>query len=141
MINLNELLGSEESKLSFMRGLIYLAKADGEIDESEKVFFTQAAATLNMNENSMAQVNERIESADNELVLNFDDKKQSLFLIREAIQLCYVDGKYDDNEKSAIAEMSRQLNVSTSKVNEIENWVIEGINWSRRGESIIELED
>ena len=39
-----------------------------------------------------------------------------------------------------IAEMSKVLAIKPNVVDEIEKWVLEGIEWSKRGEKLLELE-
>ncbi len=141
MLNVNELLATETAKFSFIKGLIYIAKSDGIIEESEKIFFTQAAENIGLDKSYTYKIKSLIDSNNNDIDLDFDNESQALFLIREAIQLCYVDGQYAETERKAIDNIAKHLDIKTEKVERIERWVEEGMAWSKRGLLLLELED
>jgi|LGOV01.1.fsa_nt_gb tellurite resistance protein len=139
-MEIKEILNSQNSKLNFMKGLIYLSKADGAIEESEFDFFNSAAVGIGLQHEFISQVNDLIVAEENSISIEFENTQQSLFFIREAMQLCYVDGNYDENEKKALNEISSQLSIKQETLDIIESWVIEGINWSKRGNDLLILE-
>lgn len=136
-MNINEILNSTNSKKNFLKGLILISKTDG-VEEEEKVFFEQAGMALQLDQNSIEEIESFWNKSDIEI--EFENKQQSLFFLREAIQLCYVDNGYTDNEKCMILKLAKMLEVNEEIVNKIEEWVVEGIKWSKKGEQIINME-
>lgn len=137
---LNQIYVTEDNKLNFLKGLINLAKVDGVIEENEIAIVRNVAISMGLDAEKIENIEKEARSKENEIKLSFDTKQQSLLLIREGIQLCYVDGKYDEKEKEMIKEISSQLDISWDSINRIEEWVKEGIAWSNRGLDLLNLE-
>ena len=140
MIDLNQVFKTEELKVNFLKGLLNIAKADGNVADEELFFFKNAAISLEISEE---QINELIAiavSIDNAIDLNFENKQQAIMLLREGIQLCYIDNKYGEKERQIIANIAKHLKVSTNTLDKIEHWVSEGINWIDRGNDLLTLE-
>lgn len=139
MINANQILDTAQAKINFMKGIINLAKVEG-IHENEIVLFNQAMAALGLSEETILELDDLIRDEENIVEVEFDSKKQGLFFLKEGIQLCYVDGHYGDKEKELIREKAFKLGISLEHVHKIEEWVLEGIEWSNRGDQLLELE-
>lgn len=139
MLSINEVLTTNEAKENFMGGIVNLAKADGAIDDSEKQFFLNAAVSLGWEE-KIDELNESLNSVENVIDIEFNSRKESLFFFKEALQLVYLDDKYDEEEKKVINEIRKQLDIEKEVVDEIENWVLEGMEWVKKGEKLIEME-
>jgi len=140
MIDLNQVFQTEELKVNFLKGLLNIAKADGIVADEELLFFKNAAISLAISED---QINELITiavSMENVIDLNFENKQQAIMLLREGIQLCYIDSKYGEKEKRIINNIAKHLNVSINTLDKIEHWVTEGINWIDRGNDLLSLE-
>lgn len=137
-MDINEILKTEESRKSFLIGLVFLSKVDG-VDESEKVFFENAAASLRLSEEARAEVNL---SWDQEVMpeIKFEDKKASLFFMIQAIQLSNVDNFYSEAEKEYIYNVAKKLKISNDSVRKIEAWVEEGLKWQAKGNELLSLE-
>lgn len=138
---LNEIYVSNHSKMSFLKGLINLAKVDGQIEESEIDILKNVAITMGLDYENIITLEMDARSDQNLIELNFDNKKQALLLIREGIQLCYIDGKYEASEKRMINIFAEILKISDVSVHKVESWVKEGIEWSDRGKLLLDLED
>lgn len=137
-MNINEILKTEESRKNFLIGLVFLSKVDG-VDESEKVFFENAAASLSLSEEARVEVNL---SWDQDVMpeIKFEDKKASLFFMIQAIQLSNVDNFYSEAEKEYIYNVAKKLKVSNDSVRKIEEWVEEGLKWQAKGNELLSLE-
>jgi uncharacterized tellurite resistance protein B-like protein len=143
MLDIKRILNTKNSRTSFMKGLIYIAKADGKIDESEKQFFTNAMVALELSKEDINSLQEILNNKDNFINvtdLKFDSKKQKLFFFREVIQLCYIDQSYSEREKTLIENIRVKVGISKEDILKIEGWVKEGIEWSQRGEKLLEAE-
>jgi hypothetical protein len=139
VINALQILDSENAKESFMRGIIELAKVAG-VEDSEVIFFEQTMETLGLSEEVRRELGKLLYTDKLDVPFKFTDKKQALFFLREGIQLCFVDGRYQDEEKILIRKMAEQLHISSDSLAKLEEWVTEGINWSNRGDELIYLE-
>ena len=96
-MDINKILKTEESRKNFLIGLVFLSRVDG-VDESEKIFFENAAAALELSDEAQNEVNLSWTKEDMP-ELKFEDKKASLFFIMQAIQLSNVDNSYTEKEK------------------------------------------
>ena len=146
MINILEVLTDEKSRINFMRGLINLAKAEEAregsvgINTEEMIFLKNSMLALNLTEHSQRELEAFVRSKDNTIKISFETKKQALFFLREGMQICYIEGQYYQAEKDMIEEMANMLGIGSETVEKIEKWVKEGIEWSARGEEILEME-
>lgn len=137
-MDINEILKTEESRKNFLIGLIFLSRVDG-VDESEKVFFANAAAGLNLSEEAQNEVN--LSWTKEEMPeVKFEDKKASLFFIMQAIQLSNVDNSYTERERAYIYNTATKLGLSNESVEKIELWVEEGLRWQAEGVKLLDLE-
>ena len=137
MNDLTTIFDTEESKFNFLKGLIYLAKADGNVDDQERNFFLNAAANLNINEKYINKLNSLFDTEEYAIELEFSNRVQGRLLLQEGIQLCYLDGKYDIEEQAIIAHMGELLQIDDDTIEKIENWVLEGIQWRERGYAML----
>ncbi len=133
------ILDSQASKYKFMKGLLCLAKADGNISEEEKVFFQETSKSLGMNAETMEEfINILGESEINSEDVIFNARKQAIFFIRESIQLCYIDSKYDIKEKKLVEKIAGKNNIDINHVNKIEDWVKKTIVLAEEGNKLLE---
>lgn len=146
MINIFDILDSEEAKINFVKGLIYLSKAE-EIEKGVKGINTEelgylknAMNALCIDEQKQKQLERLIYSDIIDLDISFDSKRQAVFFLREGIQICYIDSQYSQAEKDLIYKMASVLGIDSSTIAKLEEWVLEGIEWSNRGEKFFELE-
>lgn len=146
MINMLEILNDEKSRVSFLKGLINLAKVT-EISEGisgiaceEKVFLQNAMSALGLSESIKSELELFAESKEIDMNISFENLRQALFFLREGLQICYIEGKYQQAEKEMIEKFAQRLNISLETVDKIEAWVQEGIQWSLRGDTLLELE-
>ncbi|MBP2033220.1 tellurite resistance protein [Clostridium algifaecis] len=139
-MNIREILKTEESKLNFLGGLIRLAKIDGSVSEDEKIFFSQAAVQLEMKENTISLL-ENYWSSEDKINVKFETKREGLFFIQQAVQLCAIDGVYNDKEKKEIRLLGKELNLLESSVEKIETWVEDGLKWQALGETLLCIEN
>lgn len=140
MQDLYKVLNSQTSKMRFLMGLAYLAKADGAIEESEHSFFLETARAMGLKEKDVSILFMFMTGEDTDLDITFPEKKQALFFLREAMQLCYLDGSFSEAEKVRLEEVSVKNGVTQENLNRIESWVREGMEWQRQGHNLLEME-
>lgn len=140
-MDINKVLETNESRVNFMKGLIALAKIDGVVYKNEQGFFVGAMNSLSIGEKDIIKLSDELVSPNIDKEISFNNKKQSLFFLKEAIQLCYCDNNYSEKEKDLIKEFAEKLNVSEKTLKSIEDWALEGYIWSKKGEQLLEREE
>ena len=137
---------TEEERVSFLKGMVRLARIDGVVEEEERLFFRNLLVAMSISEENTTKLENALdadmESAEvkNYLGVSFTTKKQAIFFLEEAIQLCYIDGVYHEKEQAEIRLLTKELNVSAETLDKIEKWVQEGIAWQAKGEVLLSLE-
>lgn len=125
-------------KTAYMNGMVRLTKADGAVVDEERVFILNAAQGLGLATEQIADLDSRFTSPDKERVM-FTNRGSAAFFIQEAIQLCMVDGQYDDNEKQEIRDIAEENGLNESDVTVFEEWIQEGLAWRSRGEALVQV--
>lgn len=145
-MELTQMYATEEERVNFLKGMVRLARIDGVIEEEERVFFKNLLSALNISEENSAKL-ENVLNADTVsedvkdfLSVSFTNKKQAIFFLEEAIQLCYIDGVYHEKEQEEIRILAKEMNLLEDTVVEVEKWVQEGIAWQAKGKSLLSLE-
>lgn len=146
-MEIDVIYSQQDDKFMFLKGLLKLAKVDGNISSEEMGFLSDISVGFGLSEENIEKLKQAscydLDSDEGKkfFKLSFSNKAQSIFFIKEAIQLCYIDGKYDDCEKNAIKDIAREIGLSDSTLNKVDEWVCEGIEWKERGDKLIYLED
>lgn len=132
-----EVYESSESKMSFLKGCIRLAKCDGVICKEEQNFIINAANGLKLDDTQQKKLFLIMNENDVPITVQFENKKQKLLFIKEAIHLCYVDGIFKAIERSQIDLIANELSISNNAVTEIDKWVVQGMEWVKSGEKLL----
>lgn len=141
-VKFEEIYQEEEEKFDFMKGLIRIARADGVIAPEEQIMFANAVVGAGITENAAKELQEALVARDIKkeyFAMSFPKKKQSLYFLREAIQLSNVDGKYDPQEKKEIKAIAKELNISSDNVKALEKWVKAGLAWRKEGDKLLNI--
>ncbi len=145
-MELTQMYLTEEERVNFLKGMVRMARIDGVVEEEERVFFRNLLIALAISEENAAKLENSLdadmESAEikNYLSISFNTKKQAIFFLEEAIQLCYIDGVYHEKEQKEIRLITKELNISAETLDKVEKWVQEGIAWQAKGEALLSLE-
>lgn len=137
-MEIKEILQSKEARVSFLKGLIRLANADGVVDESEFVFYRQAAIALELDEEEIIAL-EKVKGEGHEIMLDFGTDREKMFFLIQAVQLCWVDNNYSDAEQEELRNICREIAISEESLKVVEAWAQEGVEWNKRGEALLEL--
>lgn len=124
-------------KTAYMNGMVRLSKADGTVAGEERVFILNAAQGLGLAAEQIVDLDSRFTSPEKEQV-TFTNRGSAAFFIQEAIQLCMVDGQYDDSEKQEIRNIAEENDLNESDVTAFEEWIQEGLVWRSRGEALVQ---
>lgn len=135
-MEVHAILDSESSRLNFLAGLIAIAKADGVVDEREKVFFKNAAIGLELSGESLRAI-ESFWDVDTLPPLEFSTMLQKKFFLRSAIELCCIDEHYAEAEKMLVRKFAAEFGISFDTIATIEEWVQRGMLWKYEGDELI----
>jgi DnaJ-domain-containing protein 1 len=145
-MDINSIYSNVDERIIFLKGIIRLAKADGIIADEERIFFRNVALGLKIPQSDIEKLEVSMDQNLNspqlrsKFIIKFDNKKKCLFFLEEAIQLCFTDGVYQNEEKEEILKIATEMGVSLKSVKAIENWVKDGIQWQKQGVELLELE-
>ena len=103
-----QLFQTTEAKMNFVKGLIRISKADGEISPEEQIFFIDAARGLGIPENDIA-ILPTVMTQTEEILLTFASRQEALCFLREALQLCMVDNDYSESEQKEIMKLQDMM--------------------------------
>lgn len=137
-MDIYEILQTTDAKINFLKGLIRIAKCDGKVDETERIYFEQMAKSLGVDEPKLPMLNE-FWNENEYLCVQFSSQREKNFFLIQAIQLCWVDGGYSEVEKNEIRKITKELAVSVEVLEAIEEWAYEGILWNRKSENLLNM--
>ena len=83
--------------------------------------------------------NATLENRNEKPKITFETRREALYFIREAVQLCHVDQKYTESEQREVYAIAEELGIEKAAVEPIEAWVEEGMAWNARGDALLEL--
>lgn len=137
-MEIKEILQTKRARVNFLKGLIRLANADGVVDEREFVFYRQAAIALELGEEDILAL-EKVKSDGNAITLEFETDREKMFFLIQAVQLCWVDNNYSEAEQNELRSICREITISEEALKAVEAWAQEGVEWNKRGETLLEL--
>lgn len=137
-MNLYDVLTSNAAKRNFLLGLIRVAKADGKVNSEEYAYFTSFGLHIGLNQDAVDEISWWWGKSQKPQI-SFETRREALYFIREAIQLCHVDQKYTESEQREIYAIAEELGIEKAAVEPIEAWVAEGMDWNARGDALLEL--
>lgn len=123
-------------RMNYLKGLIRLSKSDGRIDPSEKAYFDYAMNNMQLAEEEIRTLNTLWEN-DAMPVLEFSTRYDAVFFLQEAVQICAIDGNYDEHEHQELRKVAEELHIAETDLEKIENWVMQGIAWRQQGEALV----
>lgn len=126
-----ELTSKEQT--SFISLLTYIAAADGEINEDEKIFLDDYRKKLGINSVSCEQNNSL-----QDILSAFEKYESKISVLQELIKLAMIDGHYADAEKLGVENIAQIMDIPITKVRLIEDWVYRGIEWLSEGKKLQE---
>ncbi len=133
-MEVSSVFNSVEDSRSFLAGLIFLAKADGVLDENEVNLFQSIALAVGIDTNFIEFCLESPQCPS----LTFSNQVQKRVFIREAILLCYADKQYHEAEKTLLRAFASEIGVSEDIVLDLEAWAEEGVAWQDKGMQILQ---
>jgi len=130
-------LQEKSDKIAYLRGMVRLSKINGEVTKEEVAYIEAAAEGMGLDEKELSELH-TLWASESEVKQLFTNKADAAYFIQEAIQLCSVDGSYDESERREVRKIAEEISISEADVVTIENWVAEGIAWRKHGEALVE---
>lgn len=130
---------SEEEKITFIKILVALARADGNFDDNEKSFIQDIAVAFGINKDHNQSLLEDI--AEDQLITQasaIKNRQAALQLIKEACLLANSDGDLSEHEIVFIGKIGQAMGIELEKIEQISQWVIDRIVWLEEGKIIFE---
>ncbi|MBD5503553.1 MAG: hypothetical protein HDR09_07365 [Lachnospiraceae bacterium] len=137
-MDIMEILQTREARINFLKGLIRLAKADGIVDEKEFAFYQQAAISLQLGEEEILTL-DKIKSEEHKIALDFETDREKMFFLIQAVQLCWMDNNYSEAEQKELRTICQEIAISEEALKAVEAWAQEGVEWNKRGETLLAL--
>lgn len=129
-------------KLYEIRLLICVAQADGYLDdeEMERIFRQVNLDIFTVRERQV--FHDDLENPKNpedlaREVSPYLSEPEKMMLVRKMFKLATLDKEISQEEVTMVYLIGRALGLIDSKIKEIETWVMEGINWLARWETIV----
>ena len=133
---------SIDEKILFLRLIIKIISEDGKIDSYERQFIRNLAkqyqipAEYSEQINAPSDFNELVEQAQNSL-----DRKKSLYLIKELLAVANTDNEFSEDEVDFVVKISEKLGIESDKVVELNQLVLDRLNWLKRYRQALEIEE
>lgn len=112
-MNISEYLNSEKAQLAV---LTKMAKVDGTVTGSEKMFLNLMARKLNISNNDFEHIYENTDKYEYVPPINEEDR---FIMFYRVIQMMKMDLSVDVEEIDFCKELGQKLNISTDKIDEI----------------------
>lgn len=130
---------SEQEKITFVRALIFLIKADGRVDDRERECIHEIVEIYGVG-NKMAAINTPMgeDVLLPEIANTVKDRHKALALIRELLTIAHVDDELGDEEVNFVEKVAAKLNVEPEKVLEINELILERKAWLVKSAAVME---
>ena len=131
-----------EEKILFLRLIIKIISEDGEIDKYERQFIRNLAKQYQIPAEYGEQINapsnfdELVAEAQNRL-----DRKKSLYLIKELLAVANTDNEFSEDEVDFVVRVSEKLGIESEKVVELNQLVLDRLNWLKRYLQALEIDE
>ena len=131
-----------DEKILFLRLIIKIISEDGQIDPYERQFIRNLAKQYQIPAEYAEQIN--APSDFNKLVKQAQDsldRKKSLYLIKELLAVANTDNEFSEDEVDFVVKVSEKLGIESDKVVELNQLVLDRLNWLKRYHNALEIDD
>lgn len=133
---------SIDEKVLFLRLIIKIISEDGEIDKYERQFIRNLAKQYQIPAEYAEQINAPSDFDD--LIAQAQerfDRKKSLYLIKELLAVANTDNEFSEDEVDFVVKVSAKLGIESEKVVELNQLVLDRLNWLKRYRQALEIDD
>lgn len=138
LLAISDVIKTEDSRINYLRGLMRIAESDKSKTSVEEGYIYKIAEILGASYSEIWQAEEQLEN-DNPVTIRFATKQEKTLFLMQALYMCWLDDDYSDAEREEIMAIGNELGTDPSKIEEIELWIKQGIEWMHVGAELIEL--
>ena len=124
---------NRDERLAMMELLWYLAKTDGKMPEVYHDLLREYAELLEVESDDIDG-----DLTPEELVPQFQSPASRVVVLQEVFRLAQLDGIFTIGEESAILDIASLMGFPMEFVQRVEQWVIDGIEWTLTGEKLLD---
>lgn len=123
-------------KSNYLKGLLLIAKLDGQLFEAEKNFIREIASRLGFSKDFYEEtlkyllVNDYIDSKP----VEFSDQEVAVLFINDGLELAYSDEEFSPNEEQYLRETAQVNDIDTELFNDIHRHYLSFRKASQRAE-------
>ena len=132
---LQMLVGPQRRAL--MELLAYLSGVDGDVSLEEVMFISETAGQLGVDETAGELFEAVAQKGIAEVCACFDREDVRTIALAELIGIAFADGHYDEAERAAVREITSVMGVAVQKLERLETWVEQGIEWETEGRRLM----
>lgn len=127
---------SREEKQALLELMACLARVDGRIRDIERELLAGYAELFHI---QMADISCHCDAdALDTLAAQFQRPESRVIVLQELLRLAHIDGHFKKDEKSLIIQVATLMGVPHEFLKKIDDWVLDGIEWTLRGERLLE---
>jgi uncharacterized tellurite resistance protein B-like protein len=132
---------SIDEKVLFLRLIIKVISEDGKIDSYERQFIRNLAKQYQIPAeyadkiNAPSDFDELMKQAQNLL-----DRPKALYLIKELLAVANTDNDFSEDEVDFVVKVSEKLGIESEKVVELNQLVLDRLNWLKRYRQALEID-
>lgn len=128
-----------DEKITFLKLLCKMVKADSLVDNEEINFLKIVAARYGVDNNTMVAIIKNADSIDVQAeARKITNRQHALQLVKELCVLANIDEDLHDSELDIIIDTARAMNIEDDRIILINRWVLDSLILSKTGRIIME---
>ena len=131
----------QKQQIAYIKALIYIAKADDQVEDAEHEQFTQLGELYGLTELEVQQIADSVikkEESLESILAEITDRPTKLLLLYDLLAICYADDNYSMAEKNSIRTIAGLLGIEESKLADMENVMTESVALHEKINRILE---
>ncbi len=131
---------SLEEKITFLQAYVFLIKADGKLEDEEKVMISELVKSYQVEPKYFNEIN-NLPPKDNllsKIKSVVADRRHALFFIKELLSIANIDDDLDDAEINFIETIARLIKVERNKILQINELIMERMAWLAKNDLVME---
>lgn len=116
-----------------MELLVYLTRADHTVMEAKREMLREYSELLEVELDSLDKT-----LTPEEVVPQFQSPASRVIVLQELFRLARLDGNFTIIEQSVLLDIASMMGFPMELVQKIENWVVDGLEWTLRGEDLLD---
>ena len=139
LLEIRDVIRTEESRINYLRGLIRIAECDKNKTAGEEEYIYKIAEVIGASYSEIMQAGDYQE--DNESAgIHFETDQEKMLFLMQALYLCWVDDDYSEAEQEEIITIGEELGIDRQEITAVESWIKQGMEWMETGAELLKLE-